>query len=855
MTQTAPYNGPLSGLKVIDFGWYYAGPAAAMMLADQGATVVRITKPRDKELPDQQYRVFNRNKKLLELDLKTEDGKAQALSLIEKADVLIENFRPGVMARLGLDYASVKKVNPAIVYLSLPGFASTDKERRHFQAWEGVLGAACGLFTETSTCRNLGNFPPVYTWVPQCSIYGAINGVTGVMAALNARETTGQGTVVEVPLADAGLTGHSGVCITSKVGPSGSVPRALADTNDVGNVPQGLSPMIWSAGDSREVTEGKLEQLRKIMQSPSSTKPFLCADGRLIKSSIYFTQYIARRFFKTLGIDKTLRQEGFCYESPWALDQDNNLANIGGLSPERKARMEELMAEAYLTKPAVEWERALAEAGVPVGVIRTREEWLALEALEQSGLFARMDKEGNEYVVSGRLVDVSGAEGALRPVTAAEPELISASAAETLLGEKAAPKPVATAARPLRKGDMLKGVKVLDLANVIAGPTAGHTLAEFGAEVIKADSPENSYNPLLISAMIGLNVGKRSILTDVKTGPGREVFERLIRWADIVVHNVLDDTARRLGIAHDQLQKINPDIISCQMSAYGGTFRGGWENQGGFDNILQGASGLMAQFGSLEKPHMHGWVSCGDVPGGVSLALSALMALYQKRKTGVAGEGRTSLARSMNYMQLPYMIAENGKSDWGEARGQFAVGEKPHQRMYACADDWLYVGTSDEDASKLSSLVIGADTLNEKAMEKAFASKGWAEWHKLLSDAGIACARVMNGNSIYEACGVHHVGNEEANEEASGATEIICQDDHPCGYPSTTLAPDHIRIGENQSYMRLHVAPRLGAQTREILAELGYSESEIAELVRLKVSHDYYPPLGSTKAYITVENV
>ncbi|WP_427968241.1 CoA transferase [Altererythrobacter sp.] len=101
-------EGSLSGINVLDFGHYYPGPMAAMMLADQGANVIRVVKPGDLELPSQQYRLLNRNKKLLTLDLKSVEGKAQALSLIERADVVIENFRPCVMHRMGLDYASVK---------------------------------------------------------------------------------------------------------------------------------------------------------------------------------------------------------------------------------------------------------------------------------------------------------------------------------------------------------------------------------------------------------------------------------------------------------------------------------------------------------------------------------------------------------------------------------------------------------------------------------------------------------------------------------------------------------------------------------------------------------------------------
>ena len=211
MTQENNYQGPLVGLNVIDFGHYYAGPMAAMNLADQGANVIRIVKPGNRELAEQPYRLLNRNKKLLTLDLKTEEGQRQVLSLIENADVLIENFRPGVMKRLGLDYTSVKNKNPGLVYLSLPGFSSADKERAHIQAWEGVLSAASGVYTESYWVRRMLKFPPTYTWVPQCSSYGAVQGVIAIMAALLAREEKGVGTVIEVPLVDAGLSGFSSI--------------------------------------------------------------------------------------------------------------------------------------------------------------------------------------------------------------------------------------------------------------------------------------------------------------------------------------------------------------------------------------------------------------------------------------------------------------------------------------------------------------------------------------------------------------------------------------------------------------------------------------------------------------------
>lgn len=253
MTQASEYQGPLTGLNVIDFGHYYAGPMAAMLLADQGADVIRIVRPGEKELPDQQYRLLSRNKKLLTLDLKTPKGKARAESLIEKSDVVIENFRPGVMKHLELDYASVKESHPGLVYLSLPGFASTDKERAQIQAWEGVMAAAAGVYTQVSPVHQFLNFPPVYTSVPHVSTYGAMNGLVAIMAALLSRERHGYGTVVEAPLVDSSLVSLT-VNFMQKIpfGPRGSTVPEMG-------LPASLKPYIYSPQDSESIQLEKLE--------------------------------------------------------------------------------------------------------------------------------------------------------------------------------------------------------------------------------------------------------------------------------------------------------------------------------------------------------------------------------------------------------------------------------------------------------------------------------------------------------------------------------------------------------------------------------------------------------------------
>lgn len=189
--------GALAGIRVIDFGQYVAGPVAAMLLGDQGADVIRVERPGGPSWDTPANATWNRNKRNLVLDLTTPRDREVAEALIASADVVIENFRPGVMQRLGLGPDEMLARSPGLIFCSLPGFAADDP-RAGLAAWEGVVGAATGTYRPHPRTGR-----PIYTALPISSMYAAFQAAVAVGAALIARARDGVGQRIDVPLFDA----------------------------------------------------------------------------------------------------------------------------------------------------------------------------------------------------------------------------------------------------------------------------------------------------------------------------------------------------------------------------------------------------------------------------------------------------------------------------------------------------------------------------------------------------------------------------------------------------------------------------------------------------------------------------
>jgi crotonobetainyl-CoA:carnitine CoA-transferase CaiB-like acyl-CoA transferase len=180
-----------------------------MTLADLGASVIHIDPPTGPQWQHAANAVLNRNKHCIRIDLKSERGVEQALSLIAKADIVIESFRPGVMKRLGIDFSLLTQQNPALITVSVPGFASNDQLRSQWKATEAIVNATSGVFMDMGFNRVLMGINPSFSPLSLGSSYAVSLASSAAVFALYQRQKSGLGDQIEVPIVAALMEGLS----------------------------------------------------------------------------------------------------------------------------------------------------------------------------------------------------------------------------------------------------------------------------------------------------------------------------------------------------------------------------------------------------------------------------------------------------------------------------------------------------------------------------------------------------------------------------------------------------------------------------------------------------------------------
>ena len=385
----------------------------------------------------------------------------------------------------------------------------------------------------------------------------------------------------------------------------------------------------------------------------------------------------------------------------------------------------------------------------------------------------------------------------------------------------------------------INGLKVLELAQIMAGPTCGLMLADLGAEVIKiekipgGDDTRRFVPPDIngeSSAFMMMNRNKKGIAINLKEKDGINIFKSMVKKSDVVIENYRKGTMDKLGIGYDELKRINPKIILCEISGYGRS--GPYAQKGGFDLVAQGMSGLMSITGeSKDKPPMKVGAPLTDITAGILGATGVLAALINRQKTGLGQRVDTSLYEAgivHTYWQSAIAVATgNSPGPLGSAHPLTA----PYQ-AFKTKDNWITVGASnqntwlklikalnkeelqkderfDNNDNRMKNLNDLVNVIQEELMKKKS-----EEWIKIFDKEGLPCGPI---NSITEMHQDPHTLDRkmviEVENKTAGKSKAIGM---PIKFSDTNL--------ENNKG-----APIFGQHTDIVLKDFGYTSQQIKE--------------------------
>jgi crotonobetainyl-CoA:carnitine CoA-transferase CaiB-like acyl-CoA transferase len=383
----------------------------------------------------------------------------------------------------------------------------------------------------------------------------------------------------------------------------------------------------------------------------------------------------------------------------------------------------------------------------------------------------------------------------------------------------------------------LAGVKVIELAHIMAGPICGLMLADMGADVIKVEKvPDGDDTRRMVpptmdgesAAFMILNRNKRGVSLNLKSPGGKAVLEKMLVTADVVIENYRPGTMERFGLGYETLHKMNPALIYCQVTGFGRT--GPYANRAGFDLIAQGLSGIMSVTGEgAGRQPVKAGPPITDISAGILAAMGVLAAYVHRLKTGEGQLVDTSLLEAgvtTTYWQSAICLA-TGQSPG--AIGSAHPLSAPYQAVQT-QDGWINIGAANQANWKRLVEVIGKPELagdprfldNAARMQNLpalieiltgrFRTRSTSDWLARLEAAGVPAGPVLS------------IG-EMLTDPQVLARDMVVEVEHSRLGPMKTLGPP-VKFSATPGEVK-HGAPQLGEHTREVLREYGYSDAEI----------------------------
>jgi len=395
-------------------------------------------------------------------------------------------------------------------------------------------------------------------------------------------------------------------------------------------------------------------------------------------------------------------------------------------------------------------------------------------------------------------------------------------------------------------GNLLPGVRVLDLTNVLAGPFCCYQLAQLGADVIKVEVPGSGdlarqlgADPDLNKRHMGVsflaqNGGKRSITLNLKHPKGREAFTRLVATSDVVVENFRPGVMERLGLGYEALKTAKPDIIYCAISGFGQD--GPLKFNPAYDQIIQGLAGVMSVTGDEQSAPLRVGYPVADTMGGITAAFAISSALFKRERTGEGECIDVSMLESslvaMGWAVSNWLIAGVRPMPMGNENmtaspsGTFKTGQ-----------GLLNIAANKQEQFETLSKLIGREDLVthpwyagredrkryrvalKNELEMALAKKSASEWSALLNKAGVPAGEVLDVPSVLEHPQIVERKLLQTFDAAPGVDRPV----------RVVRSGFRLKSGDP----KVHTPPPiLGADTNDLLSELGYSKQNIEDLAR-----------------------
>jgi crotonobetainyl-CoA:carnitine CoA-transferase CaiB-like acyl-CoA transferase len=709
--------------------------------------------------------VVNRGKRSVELALDDPGARPRLLALIERAEVFVESWDPGVAERLGLDYASVHARNPALVYVSISGFG--EDSDLDLPGYEPIVQAVVGSMSEQAAHRD----GPVYLGFPFASLGASSLALIGALAALRRSRDDGYGRHVRTSLLDGALAYHS---------------------------------MMWGESDAALAAPDAPLPLQQTATMRLVTRSFECADGEYLGLHTGAVGAFGRAM-QVLGLDDRI--------PPSADGMDMGVP----LTDEQIPILQFELVEIFKTRPREEWVRLFLDADVcAVEHLRPTEVYDTPQARHNGMVVTVEDPVLGPVEQVAPPIKFSATPGSVRapaPTPGEHTDVVLSTVAGWPAPETPTRAPVADS-RPL-----LAGLRILDLGAYYAGPYSSRLLADLGADVVKVEPLAGDPLRGIERPFFSAQAGKRAMAANLKDPALAPVTEAMLRHADVIHHNLRPGAADRLGLDDASVRAVNPEIVYLHAPGWGST--GPFAMRQSFAPMMSGYAGVTYEVAGRYNPPLP--PSGNEDPGnGMLGAIAILLALLHRDRDG-AGQSVENPQLNATMGHLAHIVRAPGGKVLGAGRlDPLQMGVGPFDRLYETSDGWVCVvaPTAEERRAVLETMAVEAVDDDERQTDRllaAFAPRCARDVVTRLRAAGVAAVEPVGRN-------LHAFMNDPESRRTGRVAEL----------PHPRLG--HVReldvlVRVSDAATTPHrLAPGLGEHTDGLLAELGCSSDDIAEL-------------------------